>query len=1538
MQVLIVVGWYEWSRICLSIQLISSLSLSVCVYFDSNSPPHFPAVGAGSLVEYAAVPYPMMSHGGLHSDDAYSRTFASTADTNSSDHSQSHSHPQYLHPDSTGPAFPFSSLPFPRPTAAPPGLSGPIWNGGVPFSFQPRQERIDFPRLLNIDLEKIVRERDIRTLQKWTHMLTFGDIKPDDIGWFDRDGRDGESSGAANAIHLFRLAQLTMESLMHVQGFLMKSIQAKEGAVAAAESRSAARESRDAALIGDLRRQIAKADKAANRMRAKIDGFERAGARIQPVTYLPAAAAIGKPVPQAVYPGEVYPCALCGTAFQSPHFLTAHYARRHAGFVHPAQTIVDRPVVVKQDEYKESPSALTQADVDRQLGDLRRSLESQLASHAAQRHHQDQQALLARLNGLEALMRGQFASATIPREMLASQQSIYDALLKEIEAIKEEIARDAHIAWERQNAQPNWQIQQQQQQQQQPQPQQQQRSPKPTSPPHTVKPPPAQRVASMPIVRTEPASPAQLSRQVSLPSESPHSPHRPAPLAILSPTNSIEESPPPQPERARSSDEVRHLSRADRLRAVLLRRMHAGYAPFAEFPTLCSRYPVEDWDPSAASDYHELEIVLDQLVRPENQDQLAIIEEEMHAQETAKECYNNIYDIVDNLLDGVPPARELVDSDRALADRWAFLPIWLKLILDRDARDADKIRERERIAAEEAARRQHEADEIARAAEAARRQQEDERMRQEQRREFMKHELEYQDRLKAQSLHGQLSPLQTDSTTGGDSVDPTGSPYDRIDAMLSPRSTTATKHIFSPSNQAPEGALAIQVSSPSRNQANYSHAVLRGLETPAGEGFDPYASHGRTGESTPQAIPFTPLVRDYSGSTIMRSSRGPAPALPPRTPLSVVRPEGAQRINGEPTPLARVTPQTPAANKVTNTGAKTPLAVFTPSARQQQLEVPASSPAAQQIGGNFSPSSSTSSLDGSRFDRFGHSFGGSGIMGRSVGGGLTHISEGGSIDDSRIASNLSRRNSLEQEAKYADGPTAPSSPIVIPRTTVDDEFEEIISPRKVAPRTQPSIVVTPSAAETTAPTQNTRIIRPNHNTANQFMVATPQHATSTQPIVSTSSSNTLTLPPAPYVDRSQFAATTPMNHNLPTDRLTSQPGSFAYTMGGVSVAPLTAPTPSNGPGFTPHSHSVGGHSFQFGNAVTEGNENEHDTTEQHADPNRSQQDQRHATLRREEEEALGLSPTADRTIIPLRVPTAGAASPSRPATATSSATIMPRTIQAQPAASFGHSLNDSLEETIHLSEPTRPANKPATVIGTQQFQPHVVTSVLSPTSVLSQPGRPSEPASPAPIASSSLTVPPSMAFAPTESTRAENEVQSFHASPAASMSENATKTIVPTHEQSQTQTTLVSKPRDSTEQRTQPTFLSDYHDDEFDFEADHASSVAPSAAGSVASAAVSAGPAPSSSSGRTASGWLPAVQSDDDIADGASDSEDEEDLYGRPKKKRDLDVIAPGSVSNAKAQLVRQQGEEWCGSMHSCDSVGCSSGLHCSCRCLFVLF
>lgn len=97
----------------------------------------------------------------------------------------------------------------------------------APFKFRPRRESVDWRRISAVDVDLVVSQLDLDALQEHISGVTFCSL-------------DGERCQRCQSpvdpalVKLLRLAQLTVEWLLHCQEFLAHSVRAVEERVAAA--------------------------------------------------------------------------------------------------------------------------------------------------------------------------------------------------------------------------------------------------------------------------------------------------------------------------------------------------------------------------------------------------------------------------------------------------------------------------------------------------------------------------------------------------------------------------------------------------------------------------------------------------------------------------------------------------------------------------------------------------------------------------------------------------------------------------------------------------------------------------------------------------------------------------------------------------------------------------------------------------------------------------------------------------------------------------------------------------------------------------------------------------------------------------------------------------------------------------------------------------------------------------------------------------------------------------------------------------------
>lgn len=79
------------------------------------------------------------------------------------------------------------------------------------FYFQQRRGRIDLRSIARIDIDRVIEDVDIDTLQSHLESIAFADLNADDLAHYADE----------HFIKLFRLSQLTIEYLLNVQNALL---------------------------------------------------------------------------------------------------------------------------------------------------------------------------------------------------------------------------------------------------------------------------------------------------------------------------------------------------------------------------------------------------------------------------------------------------------------------------------------------------------------------------------------------------------------------------------------------------------------------------------------------------------------------------------------------------------------------------------------------------------------------------------------------------------------------------------------------------------------------------------------------------------------------------------------------------------------------------------------------------------------------------------------------------------------------------------------------------------------------------------------------------------------------------------------------------------------------------------------------------------------------------------------------------------------------------------------------------------------------
>lgn len=176
------------------------------------------------------------------------------------------------------------------------------------FQFHSRCQRIDWRKIAAVDIDKVAREVDVDTLQNNINHLTYCDIETELEG----------TTVDPNFLKLFKLAQLSIEFLIHSQESLLQSLsEAEEQLTEANRNLEEERKFRicDQEAIKQLQRENRKRRRIIENQQLEMlhgDKLARSGA----------------------------PCPYCHKIFLSLPYLQAHVVRRHPGQTAPTEDVV----------------------------------------------------------------------------------------------------------------------------------------------------------------------------------------------------------------------------------------------------------------------------------------------------------------------------------------------------------------------------------------------------------------------------------------------------------------------------------------------------------------------------------------------------------------------------------------------------------------------------------------------------------------------------------------------------------------------------------------------------------------------------------------------------------------------------------------------------------------------------------------------------------------------------------------------------------------------------------------------------------------------------------------------------------------------------------------------------------------------------------------------------------------------------------------------------------------------------------------------
>ncbi|KAM6223881.1 cilium assembly protein DZIP1L [Rhynchocyon petersi] len=167
------------------------------------------------------------------------------------------------------------------------------------FKFQPRRERVDWRRISSLDMERVVREIDVATLQENLSSVTFCNLDRETCSYC------GQPVDPV-LLKVLRLAQLIIEYLLHCQDCLRASIVQLEAQLKA----SMGQHERGQQELGRQADELKGVREESRRRRKMISTLQQLLLQTGIHSY--------------------HMCHLCDKAFMNTTFLRAHMQRRHA--------------------------------------------------------------------------------------------------------------------------------------------------------------------------------------------------------------------------------------------------------------------------------------------------------------------------------------------------------------------------------------------------------------------------------------------------------------------------------------------------------------------------------------------------------------------------------------------------------------------------------------------------------------------------------------------------------------------------------------------------------------------------------------------------------------------------------------------------------------------------------------------------------------------------------------------------------------------------------------------------------------------------------------------------------------------------------------------------------------------------------------------------------------------------------------------------------------------------------------------------------
>jgi len=288
------------------------------------------------------------------------------------------------------------------------------------FFFRRRNGKLDWRKLANVDLERVVSTVDVATLQDNVEHITFADVGEDDLRYFTD----------ANFMQLFRLTQLIIEYLINVQNFLLDCGNEKDKRNA--ELLAAHQAMQDKCKLKDDK--IRKLRSELKYARKVIRAYERTGGA--------PFAGVAPSSEETTNPGQqtadgFHRCHLCRAVFMKNCYLQNHIRRRHPDEpppIHNTATPIDtntseapksKDLEPKGPTLDAPPQANTDEVLQRWQSNLENYMETKLFKLLEVYKRKEHEQLISRLGSVESTVTDFIKAQTpVQTETVASQSRI----------------------------------------------------------------------------------------------------------------------------------------------------------------------------------------------------------------------------------------------------------------------------------------------------------------------------------------------------------------------------------------------------------------------------------------------------------------------------------------------------------------------------------------------------------------------------------------------------------------------------------------------------------------------------------------------------------------------------------------------------------------------------------------------------------------------------------------------------------------------------------------------------------------------------------------------------------------------------------------------------------------------------------------------------------------------------------------------------------------------------------------------------------